>query len=161
MNLQEIKALIDAMAASDLSEMTLTREGIQLRLVRKKAAAATSAAQPVPQPVVQPTAQPSAPVAPKASRLAAAPVVATATPTAPAANEITAPLYGVVHWRPSPDAAPFVAAGQPIQAGQVVCVVEAMKVFNEIRAENDATVQALLVESGQEVEAGQPLLRLA
>ena len=156
MNLQEIKALIDAMAASDLSEMTLTREGIQLRLVRKKAAAATSAAQPVAQPL----AQPSAPVAPKAARQAAAPFVATATPTAPAANEITAPLYGVVHWRPSPDAAPFVAAGQPIQAGQVVCVVEAMKVFNEVRAEHGATVLAVLVESGAEVEAGQPLLSL-
>ncbi|MFZ4289413.1 acetyl-CoA carboxylase biotin carboxyl carrier protein [Variovorax sp. HJSM1_2] len=155
MNLQEIKALIDAMAASDLSEMALTRDGIQLRLVRKKggtAAAATQAGPPTP------TSQPPAkPVATATPRQVAAPV---ATPVAPAANEITTPLYGVVHWRPSPDAPPFVAAGQSIQAGQVVCVVEAMKVFNEIRAENDATVQALLVESGQEVEAGQPLLRL-
>lgn len=154
MNLQEIKALIDAMAASDLSEMALTRDGIQLRLVRKKAASAASALPPDLQP-------PAAAAVARVQRQTTAPVVAAVTPAAPAANEITAPLYGVVHWRPSPDAAPFVAAGQPIQAGQVVCVVEAMKVFNEIRAENDATVQALLVESGQEVEAGQPLLRLA
>ena len=149
MKLQEIKALIDAMAASDLSEMTLTRDGTQLRLVRRKTASATAAPQ---------DAQESpAPEALRAPRQRPAPAVAEATP---APSAITTPLYGVVHWRPSPDAPPFVAPGQAIKAGQVVCVVEAMKVFNEIRAEVDATVLALLVESGAEVEAGQPLLSL-
>lgn len=149
MNLPEIKALIDAMAASDLSEMELTRDGTLLRLVRRK-----SAATEVPQ---ETPAQPAQPVASRAQRQPSAPA---AQATAAVPSEITTPLYGVVHWRPSPDAPPFVAAGQTIKAGQVVCVVEAMKVFNEIRAEHDATVLALLVESGQEVESGQPLLRL-
>jgi len=146
MNLTEIKSLIDAMAASDLSEMELTRDGTLLRLVRRKTASPAAAPATVTAP---------APVA-RAPRGNAAPA---ATP-AQASSDITTPLYGVVHWRPSPDAAPFVAPGQAIKAGQVVCVVEAMKVFNEIRAECDATVLALLVESGAEVEAGQPLLRL-
>jgi acetyl-CoA carboxylase biotin carboxyl carrier protein len=145
MNLTEIKSLIDAMAASDLSEMELTRDGTLLRLVRRKTAAPATTTAP-------------APVA-RTPRSSAAPTAAPAP--AQARSEITTPLYGVVHWRPSPDAAPFVAPGQAIQAGQVVCVIEAMKVFNEIRAECDATVLALLVESGAEVEAGQPLLRLA
>jgi len=148
MTLTEIKSLIDAMAASDLSEMELTRDGSLLRLVRRKTAA--PAAAPA-------TATTPAPVA-RTPRSSAAPTAAPAP--AQACSEITTPLYGVVHWRPSPDAAPFVAPGQAIQAGQVVCVVEAMKVFNEVRAECDATVLALLVESGAEVEAGQPLLRL-
>ena len=149
MNLQEIKALIDAMAASDLSEMALTRDGTQLRLVRRKAASGAAAPQQAPEPQ-QP---PQPPV--RARRQS--PSTAAATPVP---NAITTPLYGVVHWRPSPDAPPFVAPGQAIKAGQVVCVVEAMKVFNEIRTDVDATVLALLVESGAEVEAGQPLLSL-
>ena len=149
MKLQEIKALIDAMAASDLSEMVLTRDGTQLRLVRRKTSSATAAPQDAQEP--------PAPVAPRAPRQRPPPAVAAATP---APSAITTPLYGVVHWRPSPDAPPFVAPGQAIKAGQVVCVVEAMKVFNEIRTEVDATVLALLVESGAEVEAGQPLLSL-
>jgi acetyl-CoA carboxylase biotin carboxyl carrier protein len=152
MNLQEIKSLIDAMAASDLSEMELTRDGTLLRLVREKRAAAATGQEPPPKTTTPWTPRPGQT---PASVLAEAGPVA-----APAPNEITAPLYGVVHWRPSPDAPPFVTPGQEIKAGQLVCVVEAMKVFNEIRAEHDATVLALLVESGQEVDAAQPLLRL-
>ena len=140
MNLPEIKALIDAMAASDLSEMEVTQDGTLLRLVRRKAA--PEASPPLVSAPAKRTAPPAAPVG-------------TATP-----QQITAPLYGVVHWRPSPDAAPFVAPGQAIAVGQVVCVVEAMKVFNEVRSDHGATVLALLVESGAEVEAGQPLLSL-
>lgn len=149
MNLTEIKALIDAMAASDLSEMELTRDGAMLRLVRRKAPSSATA------PADTATSAP-APM-PRAARKSSASNVASAVP---ASSEITTPLYGVVHWRPSPDAAPFVTPGQAINAGQVVCVIEAMKVFNEVRAEVDAIVLALLVESGAEVEAGQPLLRL-
>jgi acetyl-CoA carboxylase biotin carboxyl carrier protein len=74
---------------------------------------------------------------------------------------LLAPLYGVVHLRPTPDEPPFVVAGQAVKAGQTLCVIEAMKVFNEVRAEYDATVAAVLVTSGQEVEAGQALMRFA
>jgi len=70
-----------------------------------------------------------------------------------------APLYGVVHLQPTPGEPPFVQAGQAVRAGQTLCVIEAMKVFNEVRAERDATVEAVLVRSGQEVEAGQALFR--
>lgn len=150
MKLTEIKALIDVMAASDLSEMELTRDGTLLRMVRRQGASKAD------MPAAIAAAPSQAPVA-RAPRQAAASVTA----AAPAAStEISAPLYGVVHWKPSPDAAPFVTAGQPIEAGQVVCVIEAMKVFNEVRAERAAQVLALLVEAGTEVEAGQPLLRL-
>lgn len=141
---QEIKSLIDAMAASDLAEMEFSRDGATLRLVRQGAGAApVRAAVALP-----PMSTPSAP----------APL--TRAPTK-AAAEFTAPLYGVVHWRPGPEEALFVTPGQAVAVGQVVCVIEAMKVFNEVRSERAGTVAGLLAESGQEVDAGQPLLRWA
>ena len=74
---------------------------------------------------------------------------------------MTAPLFGVVHLQQSPGDPPFVSVGQAIRAGQTLCVIEAMKVFNEVRAEHGATVADVLVASGQDVEAGQPLFRFA
>lgn len=146
MNLPEIKALIDAMAASDLSEMEFKRGDVSLKLVRRKGL---------------PTAElPASLARPVQARKKPAPALPASSALPAASSDITAPLYGVVHWQPAPDAPPFVAQGQLIKAGQVVCVVEAMKVFNEVRAERDAKVLALLVASGAEVEAGQPLLQL-
>lgn len=145
MNLPDIKALIDAMAASDLSEMEFKQGDTSVRLFRRKGSAAEpSASQASPEPARRdPTHEQSLSAALTGS-----------------SKGVSAPLYGVVHWQPAPDAPPFVKQGQAIKAGHVVCVVEAMKVFNEVRAERDATVVALLVESGAEVEAGQPLLQL-
>ena len=76
-------------------------------------------------------------------------------------KELLAPLFGVLHLQSAPGEPPFVVAGQSVKAGQTLCVIEAMKVFNQIRAEHDAVVAELLVASGQEVEAGQPLLRFS
>ena len=139
MDQQQIKSFIDAMAKSDLSEMEFSENGWSLRLVRRTGS---------PEVAVAPgaTAQEST------SRPTVQPVIAA---------EITAPLYGVVHLRASPDEPLFVEAGQPVRAGQMLCVIEAMKVFNEVRAERDAVVEAVLVASGQEVDAGQPLFRFA
>jgi acetyl-CoA carboxylase biotin carboxyl carrier protein len=72
---------------------------------------------------------------------------------------VTAPLFGVVHLQRTPGT-PLVVAGQAVTAGQVLCLIEAMKVFTELRAEQDGTIAAVLVQSGQDVEAGQPLFRL-
>lgn len=146
MDQQQVKALIDAMASSDLQEMEFSQDGWTLRLVRQGAAA---------------------PIAPSRSSLTtAAPVGRATARPAPAsaasiaiAKELRAPLFGVLHLQPAPGEPPFVIAGQAVKAGQTVCVIEAMKVFNEVLAEHDAVVDAVLVSSGQEVEAGQALLR--
>jgi acetyl-CoA carboxylase biotin carboxyl carrier protein len=140
---QQIKAFIDAMAASDLSEMEFSQDGWTLRLARRGAAVHVAAAVDAPAPVATPNNA-------SASQAPAARLVA---------NELTAPLFGVVHLQRSPGDPPFVTAGQTVVAGQTLCVIEAMKVFNEVHAEHDGTVAAMLVTSGQEVEAGQPLLR--
>jgi len=143
MDPQQIKTLMDAMASSDLSEMEFSQDGWTLRLVRH-ADASPKAAQPELQRVPR-----------AASSQSATASIIEATPSA----EVVAPLYGVVHLQAAPGEPPFVVKGQEVKAGQTLCVIEAMKVFNEVRAERDGIVQAVLVESGQEVEAGQALLR--
>jgi acetyl-CoA carboxylase biotin carboxyl carrier protein len=148
MDPQQIKTLIDAMASSDLAEMEFSQDGWTLRLVRHASTALTPDAQ-------------RAPVSAAARVGTDRPGVAPAPVEVSSAAELHAPLYGVVHLNPSPGEPPFVVVGQQVLAGQTLCVIEAMKVFNEVRAPHDATVQAVLVISGQEVEAGQALLRFA
>ena len=143
---QQIKILIDAMAASDLAEMEYSQEGWTLRLVRRSPASPPPAS-------ARPPAIASARGAPDPAR------GENASAEAASCTELRAPLYGVVHLLPAPGEPPFVVAGQAVTAGQTVCVIEAMKVFNEVRAEHDATVDAVLVTTGQEVEAGQALVR--
>ena len=146
MNQEQIKTLIDALAASDLSELEFSENGCTLRLVKQAALAATA-----------PRRQAAAAAA---TRVPAMGRIAPQQPGAePAVAQCLAPLYGVVHLQPTPAEPPFVQVGHAVQAGQTLCVIEAMKVFNEVRAERDATVRAVLVRSGQEVEAGQTLFR--
>jgi acetyl-CoA carboxylase biotin carboxyl carrier protein len=145
MNQEQIKTLIDSLAASDLSELEYSENGCTLRLVKQSALA--------------PAAPRRAGVAAQQARVPAADRVAPQQAQAPVSTECLAPLYGVVHLQPTPAEPPFVQAGQAIRAGQTLCVIEAMKVFNEVRAERDAVVEAVLVRSGQEVEAGQALFR--
>lgn len=147
MDPQQIKTLIDAMASSDLAEMEFSQDGWTLRLVRH---VSTS-------PRLEPQRAPALDTA----RDVQPPVLAQADAEPTCATELRAPLYGVVHLGPAPGEPPFVTVGQAVKAGQTLCVIEAMKVFNQVRAEHDATVQAVLVTSGQEVEAGQALLRFA
>lgn len=155
MDLSQIKQLIDAMASSDLAEMSFSHQGWVLRLVRHPSAMqlgddAARLQERVPPAPTLTHDQPVLPVPP------APPVSA-----APQRRELLAPLFGVVHLQPAPGEAVFVQPGQAVQAGQTVCVIEAMKVFNAVVAESDGTVAAVLVESGAEVEAGQPLIRFA
>ena len=132
MDAQQIKVFIDAMASSDLAEMEASKDGWTLRLVRGARRSST------PSPAAR---EPEGEIA-------------------AGALEHCAPLGGVVFLRPAPGEPPFVQPGQAVQAGHTLCVIEAMKVFNEVQAERDGVVEAFLVDSGQDVEAGQPLLRL-
>jgi acetyl-CoA carboxylase biotin carboxyl carrier protein len=138
MDAQQVKAFIDVMAASDLGEMEISHEGWTLRLVRYARGA-----------------QPPATEVTRARAPAPAQPVATASP-----QEVRAPMFGVVHLQAAPGDPPFVKAGDVIEPGTLVCTIEAMKVFNEVRADRGGRVAAVLVASGVEVEAGQPLLAI-
>ncbi|SET70862.1 biotin carboxyl carrier protein [Variovorax sp. OV084] len=140
MKQEQIKTLIDALAASDLAELEYSENGSTLRLVKLSALGVATAVR-----------------SPSAARKA--PRQALEETTAVANAECLAPLFGVVHLQPAPGEPPFVQPGQAVEAGQLLCVIEAMKMFNEVRSDRAGTVQQVLVHSGQEVEAGQPLFR--
>lgn len=152
MDPQQIKTLMDAMTSSGLSELEFSQDGWTLRLSRHGTVGATAA---------------SAPRTSHASHVAPSPVTqgrpATSSGLAnpSAATALDAPLYGIVHLSPSPSEPPFVRVGDTVRVGQALCVIEAMKVFNEVCAERDAVLQDILVASGQEVESGQTLFRFA
>jgi acetyl-CoA carboxylase biotin carboxyl carrier protein len=150
MQLAQIKAFIDAMASSDLAELEVSRDGWTLRLARRhgQRAPVRPAADPRPQQTSHREAELDA--------VAPAPVATSEI----VAREIMAPLAGIVYLQPSPGQPPYVVAGQAIKAGTAVCIIEAMKTMNEIRAEHDGTIEAILVASETLVEAGQPLMRI-
>jgi acetyl-CoA carboxylase biotin carboxyl carrier protein len=142
MDLAAIKALIKVMAASDLAELELRENGWTLRLSRRPGGAPAPTAAP---PVA--AAKPTAPAAPPSA-------------VAEDAGDVQAPLAGIVHLGPAPGEPPFVTAGQVVGAGDTICLIEAMKMFNAVTAERAGTVEAVLVASGSEVEAGQALMRI-
>lgn len=145
MDLHRIKSLIDAMAASDLAEMQFSEGEWSLRLIRR-AQDAEAAGQPSSRTSTRPKR---------------ANGTATASPPPDSVLQVVAPLFGMVYLRPTPKAPAFVTSGQHVTAGTTLCVIEAMKVFHEVRAARDGTIAAVLVTCGQEVEAGQELMRFA
>ena len=152
MDLLKIKALIDMMATSDLLELEIAENGWTLRLARASKNTTRSTQTQRASSLVEPPAT-TAPVESSGSQISSA-VVADAA-------DVQAPLSGVIHLAPGPGKPPFVMQGQTVKAGTTVCVIEAMKVLNEVRAARDGKVETIHVESGAEVDAGQPLMRIA
>ena len=151
-DIRKLKELVRLMTTSDLTELDLRDKEEQVTIRRATAQAAPQIIQHAA-PVAHPA--PAAPVA-------AAPVAAAAA-AAPAANEdagliaIESPMVGTFYASPSPDKPSFVSVGGEVGPNSVVCLVEAMKIFNEIKAERAGTIAKVLVKSGQAVEFGQPL----
>lgn len=148
-DIQQLKRLIDLVARSPIQELEIEEGGQSIRLTRQAAGAAVPAPAPLPVPVV-----PQAAAAPF-------PALPAAPPKPEASRVIMAPTYGIFHLSPSPGAPPYVTVGQEVQAGQQVGLVEAMKVFNAVKATLSGQVADVMVEDGAEVEAGQPLFRLS
>lgn len=143
MDLRKLKKLIDLVEESGIAEIEVTEGEEKVRITRTIAAAPVYAA-PVP-----------------AAAPAAAPVAASAPAAAPAARDLSdaqkSPMVGTFYRAPGPNAAPFVEVGQQVKAGDTLCIIEAMKLMNEIEAEKSGTVKEILVENGTPVEFGEPL----
>ena len=157
MKIEEIKTIVKLMSENDLTEFRIESEDMHLCLKRGNSAAG---AVPVIMPSVAASPMPAAP---------AVPAAAPATPTAPAAPAalapdkakiVEAPIVGTFYRSSAPGAAAFVNVGDKVDAETVVCIVEAMKVMNEIKAEKSGVIKEILVENGQPVEFGQPLFVL-
>ncbi|MBI4309067.1 MAG: acetyl-CoA carboxylase biotin carboxyl carrier protein [Candidatus Omnitrophica bacterium] len=150
MNLKEIKEIITLMNEHGLGEIEIEREGLKLKL--KKSVLEAQAAAPTAHYAVESIPAPKA--APAAFVPAAIDVAAKNT------KEIKSPMVGTFYHSPSPEAAPFVEAGQTVEIGQVVCIVEAMKLMNEIKSEVRGKVIEVAVENAEPVEFGQTLFIL-
>ena len=152
MDLRKLKKLIDLVQESGIAELEITEGEEKVKIV-KGGMVSVSAAAVAPAPAA--AAPAPAPAA------AAAPAAPAAAPAEPAAGQeghvLKAPMVGTFYRSSSPDAKPFVEVGQPIKEGQTICIIEAMKLMNEIEADASGTVKAILVENGQPVEYGQPL----
>jgi acetyl-CoA carboxylase biotin carboxyl carrier protein len=150
MDLRKLKKLIDLVQESGIAELEITEGEEKVKIVKGGEATVT--------PVVPATA-------PRAGAPATAPAPAAAPAAAAAAGEeaaqpghvLKAPMVGTFYRSPSPEAKPFVEVGQNVKAGETVCIIEAMKLMNEIEADATGMLKAILVESGQPVEYGQPL----
>ena len=151
MELKDIKIIIDLMKKNDLSSFQLEQEGFKLKIGRGAKAA------PGGYVLTQ-----TAPAGPGYAAPAPAPAPAPAAEAAPAADlkAITSPMVGTYYQSMSPDSPPYVKVGQTVQEDTVVCIIEAMKVMNEIKAEASGVVAEVLVENGKPVQFGQPLFRL-
>ena len=150
MDLKEIKAIIDLMKKNDLAVFRLEKEGMKIELEAHRAPVPVMAPQPVVQSVpstAPAAARPSAPVeSPEEQRTTF--------------KEVVSPMVGTFYRAPSPDLAPYVQVGQDINEDTAVCIIEAMKVMNEIKAEVHGVIAEVLVENGTPVQFGQPLFRV-
>ena len=152
MDLRKLKKLIDLVEESGIAEIEVTEGEEKVRITRTTAAAAPVYAAPAPAaaaPVAAPVAAPAA--APAAAAPAAAPAARDLS------NAQKSPMVGTFYRAPGPNAAAFVEVGQQVKAGDTLCIIEAMKLMNEIEAEKSGVVKEILVENGTPVEYGEPL----
>lgn len=154
MDIKEIKQIVDLMKRSDLTEFELEEKELKLRICRDGKNNATVVAAPTP--VVQ-AAAPAPAAEPAPSPASPAPA---AEKDEPGVSVIKSPMVGSFYRSPSPDSKPFVDVGTKVKPDSVVCIIEAMKVMNEINAEQGGTIVDILVENGQAVEYGQPLFKI-
>jgi acetyl-CoA carboxylase biotin carboxyl carrier protein len=159
-NLKDLKKVIDMMKRAELSEINIEQEGLKLNLKKDEKTVISGA--PMLQmaaPVLHAAPAPApAPVAAVPSSIpASAPAAPTAAPAAVDGTSVSSPMVGTLYRSPSPDSPPFVKDGQKVEVGQTVCIIEAMKLMNEIKAEQAGTITKFLVENAQAVEYGQPL----
>jgi acetyl-CoA carboxylase biotin carboxyl carrier protein len=144
MDLRKLKTLIDLVSDSNVSELEITEAEGKVRIVKGGGA------------MVQQFAQPAQPVAAPAPAQAAAPA-ATPAPEAPRGHVVKSPMVGTFYRASSPGAKSFVEIGSQVKEGDTICIIEAMKILNEIEADKSGTVAQILCENGQATEYGQPL----
>jgi acetyl-CoA carboxylase biotin carboxyl carrier protein len=150
MDIRKVKKLIELLEESNLTEIEIVEGEESVRLSRGNAAPVAPPGQqfftPPPVPVQPPPAPPAVPGEPAAEE-----------EQVPEGEVLRSPMVGTFYTSPSPEAEPFVSLGQKVSEGETLCIIEAMKMFNQIEAEVSGTVAAILAENGQPVEFDQPL----
>ncbi|WP_421954245.1 acetyl-CoA carboxylase biotin carboxyl carrier protein [Polaromonas sp.] len=149
MDLRKLKTLIDLVSESNVSELEITEAEGKVRIVKSSGA---------PLVMQQPAVAMVAAAAPVAGAPAAP--VAEAAPAVPAGHAVKSPMVGTFYRSSSPGAKPFVEVGSVVKEGETICIIEAMKILNEIEADKSGTITRILCENGQAVEYGQALFMI-
>ncbi|MEY3698395.1 MAG: hypothetical protein RL631_1048 [Pseudomonadota bacterium] len=153
MDLRKLKTLIDLVSESNVSELEITEAEGKVRIVKGPVGAPVAVAAP---------AMAGAPAASTPAVALPAAAVAAAAVEAPVASGhvVKSPMVGTFYTASSPEAKPFVQVGSVVKEGETICIIEAMKILNEIEADKSGTVSRVLVDNGQAVEYGQPLFMI-
>ena len=149
MDIRKVKKLIELLEESNINEIEIKEGEESVRISRGGSIVAAPAA---PAPVI--AAAPAAAPAP-------APAAVDTAPAAPAGHTVNSPMVGTFYRSPAPSAPAFIEVGKTVKAGDVICIVEAMKMMNQIEADKSGVIEAILVEDGQPVEFDQPLVVIA
>ncbi len=148
MDIRKVKKLIELLEESNIDELEIKEGEESVRITRNTGAVMTQA-------VAAPVA-----AAPVAAAPAAAPVTAEPAPAAVAGHAVKSPMVGTFYRSPSPDSAPFIEVGQQVKAGDTLCIVEAMKMMNQIEADKSGTIGEILVVDGEPLEFDQPMITI-
>jgi acetyl-CoA carboxylase biotin carboxyl carrier protein len=140
MNIKKIKELVDLMNDNGLSEVEIEQEGVKVKLSKRAQGIVEQVITAAPAPAGKPQEKPAAPAE-----------------TGKGLKEVTAPMVGTFYRAPAPDADPYVEVGDVIHKGDVICIIEAMKLMNEVKSEVDGKVVEIATENAEPVEYGQPL----
>ena len=154
MDIRKVKKLIELLEESNIDEIEIIEGEESVRISRNSHPAPAAMTYAAPQ-MVAPAPAPAAPAA------APAPAEAAASESVSTDNAVLSPMVGTFYRSPSPDASAFVEVGQSVRVGDVLCIVEAMKMMNQIEADRAGTVTAIHVENGEPVEFDQPLITIA
>ena len=151
MDIRKVKKLIELLETSDIAEIEI-KEGEEAVRISRNSSVTTTVAAPAPAaaPVTTPSPSPAAPAASEQKP----------APQATSGHVVSSPMVGTFYRSPSPSSPPFVEVGTHVKAGDVVCIVEAMKMMNQIEAEKAGIIEAILVKDGEPVEFDQPLVTI-
>lgn len=154
MDIRKIKKLIELLEESNIDELEI-KEGEESVRIARNSNKTQFVQAPVPTYTAAPTAVAAAPAAPASAPAAAA------APAAPAGHAVKSPMVGTFYLAPSPGSPAFVEVGKQVKAGDVICIIEAMKMMNQIEADKAGVIEAILVSDGSPVEFDQPLVIIA
>lgn len=152
MDLRKLKTLIDLVADSDIAELEVTEGESKVRIAKTSSVQGQPVMVQQPQVIAQPAAIPQVNVATQVIATDAA-----AAPAEPQGNVVKSPMVGTFYSAPAPGNPPYVEVGSTVKQGDTLCIIEAMKLLNEIEADTAGVIKQILVENGEPVEFGQPL----
>jgi len=160
MDLRKLKKLIDLVEESGIAELEITEGEEKVKIVKSGSGGREAVALPASAPAASPSAVQAVSAAASGAP-AVAPAPAGEVPTSLEGHIVKSPMVGTFYRAGSPGAKPFVEVGDTVEAGQTICVIEAMKLMNEIEADKNGVIKAIMVENGQPVEYGESLMMIS